>query len=159
MRAFQTSAIPPVAIFSSRTYWPNLMPSAGSSSSACGAGTAAGKTGCEIGIRSSFGICTRTVSLAEAAAAGGGVGRGAAGGGVGIGVTTVGVGTVPLVVGRRAFFSRPESVSWKRLSSAGELGRGFGGVAGAGVGGAGAGGVAAAGGGVGAVIGVVSLRF
>src|SRR4051812_3271452 len=141
MRAFQTSAIPPVAIFSRRTYWPNLVPSVGSSSSGCGAGTAAGKTGCEIGIRSSFGTATRTVSL-SAAAAGGGVGRGAADGGVGIGVTTVGVGTVPLVVGRRAFFSRPDSVSWKRLSSAGELGRAF---AGADAAGAGVGGGAAAG--------------
>src|SRR5436309_679208 len=156
MRAFQTSAMPPVAIFSSRTYCPNLIPSAGSSSSACGGGTAAGKIGCDIGIRSTFGTATRTVSLA-AAAAGGGVGRGAAGGGGGIGVTTVGVAVVPGEVTFRAFFSRPESVSWKRLSSVGELGRAFGGAAaaGAGVGGAGVGGGAAAGDGVGAAIGAV----
>src|SRR5205085_1687811 len=45
MRAFHTSAMPPVAIFSSSTYWPKRMPSVGSSSSTgAGAGAAVGVT-------------------------------------------------------------------------------------------------------------------
>src|SRR2546421_9160753 len=45
MRAFQTSAMPPVAIFSSSTYWPKRIPSVGSSSSIGGGGGGGGGVG------------------------------------------------------------------------------------------------------------------
>jgi hypothetical protein len=52
MRAFQTSAMPPVAIFSMSTYWPNFTPSVGSSGSSTFARPGGVSTGCETGTRS-----------------------------------------------------------------------------------------------------------
>src|SRR5260221_12715926 len=100
MRAFQTSAIPPVAIFSSRTYWPKRMPSTGSSSSA-GAGVAAaagGKTGCEAGTFSEGSSTGRRAVVyfgSVVGCTGGCTGGWTGDDGAGGGVAGVGGGTLP----------------------------------------------------------------
>src|SRR6185436_14947643 len=143
MRAFQTSAMPPVAILSRRTYWPNLMPSAGSSSSAGAAGGAAacGKTGCDTttfscgGGKVSFSVMY--FPLGGCCGAGGGVAE-RGGCGVGAGCEVVGRGTavLPAIVAALPGLRVPESVSlrslsrsevlWVRFGSAGAAGGGAG---------------------------------
>src|SRR6185436_20651479 len=111
MRAFQTSAIPPVAIFSTSTYWPKRTPSVGSSSSTRGgSGTGCGNTGCETGTRSSTYAGIFAVLKRFGVGVGVGVGVGAGGAGA------AGRGTLPVTVFARAFFSRPDSVSDNILS-------------------------------------------